>query len=64
MTLRTYRYFVCSNGHDGIEKTSENDQPYSANWESVTITGMREMGKDFSRLRCIRLRRVRATHDS
>lgn len=41
MTLRTYRYFVCSNGHKGEEKTSENDQPYSKNWEQVTLKGMR-----------------------
>lgn len=46
MTMRTYRYFICPNGHKGVEKTSENDQPYSAMWESVTVTGMRECGKD------------------
>lgn len=46
MTMRTYRYFVCADGHDGQEKTSENDQPYSTAWESVTVTGMRESGTD------------------
>jgi len=46
MTMRTYRYFVCPNDHNGVEKTSENDQPYSTMWESVTVTGMREHGKD------------------
>lgn len=46
MTMRTYRYFICPNGHKGVEKTSENDQPYSTMWESVTVTGMRERGKD------------------
>lgn len=40
MTMRTYGYFICINGHEGIEKTSENDQPFSSNWESVTLTGM------------------------
>lgn len=40
MTMRTYRYFSCENGHQGIEKTSENDQPYSQSWESVRIQGM------------------------
>jgi hypothetical protein len=40
MTMRTYRYFTCPNGHEGIEKTSENDQPYSKNWESVLHSGM------------------------
>lgn len=42
MTMRTYRYFACPNGHRGEEKTSENDQPYSKHWEHVTLTGMRE----------------------
>ena len=46
MTLRTYRHFICPNGHKGVEKTRENDQPYSTNWESVTITGMRSAGID------------------
>lgn len=46
MTMRTYRHFVCTDGHTGKETTSENDQPYSAAWESVTVTGMKESGKD------------------
>ena len=46
MTMRTYRYFTCPNGHKGTAKTSENDQPYSTAWESVTTDGMREAGKD------------------
>lgn len=40
MTMRTYYYFQCPNGHQGAEKISENDQPYSKMWESVTLTGM------------------------
>lgn len=40
MTMRTYRYFVCLNGHHGEEKTSENDQPYSTMWESITTKGL------------------------
>ncbi len=34
MTMRTYDYFVCPNGHRGEEKTTENDQPY---WEARRI---------------------------
>jgi hypothetical protein len=40
MTMRTYRYFICPNGHRGMEKTSENDQPFSTAWESIKIEGM------------------------
>lgn len=46
MTMRTCRYFTCPNGHKRTEKTSENDQPYSTAWESITTEGMREAGKD------------------
>lgn len=46
MTMRTYRHFSCPNDHQGVEKTSENDQPYSKGWDSTTITGMIEHGKD------------------
>lgn len=46
MTMRTYRYFTCVNGHHGEELTSENDQPYSAHWESTRTTGMVDSGKD------------------
>jgi hypothetical protein len=46
MTMRTYRYFSCPVGHEGVERTSENDQPYSKPWETVEVTGMRETGKD------------------
>jgi hypothetical protein len=41
MTMRTYEYFSCPNGHQGEEKTSENDQPYSQCWEKVSTKGMR-----------------------
>lgn len=44
MTMRSYRYFACQNGHEGEEKTAENDQPYSTTSESVTVSGMREQG--------------------
>ena len=30
MTLRTYGYFTCPKGYKGTEKTSENEQTYSA----------------------------------
>ncbi len=46
MTMRTTRRFVCPNGHEGVETTSENDQPYSTPWESVKFDGMTESGKD------------------
>lgn len=46
MTMRTYRHFLCENGHRGVEKTSENDQPYSSSWESVRTEGMIENGTD------------------
>jgi hypothetical protein len=40
MTMRSFVYFACPNGHRGEEKTSENDQPYSKSWESVSVKGM------------------------
>jgi hypothetical protein len=42
MTMRTTDYFICPNGHKGVKRTSENDQPYSKMWESVSLTGMRK----------------------
>lgn len=42
MTMRTYQYFACPNGHQGEEKTSENDQPYSKSWETVSLNGMKD----------------------
>ncbi len=35
MTMRTYKLFACPDGHQGEEKTTENDQPYSKCWESI-----------------------------
>jgi hypothetical protein len=46
MTMRTYRHFVCQNGHAGEEVTSENDQPYSSPWASTRTSGIVETGKD------------------
>lgn len=46
MALRTYRYFACPNGHRGEEKTTENDQPYSQEWESVRTTGIKGKAQD------------------
>jgi len=45
MTMRTRRHFACANGHSGVETTSENDQPYSQQWESVHLTGLIDAGK-------------------
>lgn len=42
MTMRSYEYFACPNGHQGEEKTSENDQPYSKSWERVSTKGMKD----------------------
>lgn len=56
MTMRTYRYFICPNNHKGVERTSENDQPYSEAWVSVTVENMRESGKDelgYTRYLCL-----------
>lgn len=33
MTMRTYTHLVCPCGHRGTIKLTENDQPYSANYE-------------------------------
>jgi hypothetical protein len=41
--MRTRTDFECTNGHKGVRKTSENDQPYSKMWESVLLTGIREV---------------------
>lgn len=46
MTMRSFRHFVCPNGHEGTETTRENDQPYSSAWESVTTEGLVDAGKD------------------
>jgi hypothetical protein len=46
MATRTYRYFQCENGHDGTERTSLNDRPYSTLWESVAVVGMVTSGED------------------
>ena len=46
MTMRSYRYFICPAGHQGTEKTSENDQPYSTPWESITTQGLVNAGED------------------
>jgi hypothetical protein len=46
MTMRTYRYFVCPQGHEGEEKTSESDHPHSEHWESVSVKGMKAVGED------------------
>jgi len=48
MTTRTFRHFQCENGRDGVERTSENDQPYSMPWESVNLNCLVASGKDAS----------------
>lgn len=46
MTMRTREYFRCANGHEGIRKTMENDQPYSKMYYHESLTGMAEGDKD------------------
>lgn len=52
MALRNYEHFICPHGHLGVEKTTENDQPYSKMWESVAITGMMAVVTDDKRRYC------------
>ena len=49
MTMRTYEYFACPNGHQGEEKITENDQPYSQCWERISTKSLRS-GPDGSYL--------------
>lgn len=44
MSTRTYKHFSCENGHHGVEKTTENDQPYGGVYEYVTAIGMVKVG--------------------
>lgn len=39
MTMRTKKPIVCTCGHEGSVKLSENDQPYSSLWESYSLEG-------------------------
>jgi hypothetical protein len=43
MTMRTCTNFECAKGRKGTKETSENDQPYSRIWESVSLSGIREV---------------------
>lgn len=40
MTTRTSYPVRCKCGHEGAIRMSENDQPYSANWESYTVVDL------------------------
>lgn len=42
MSMRTYEYFACPNAHQGEEKITENDQPYSKSWEQISTKGMKD----------------------
>lgn len=43
MTMRTKTHFTCTRcGHRGYELLSENDQPYSANWERTDFVELGE----------------------
>lgn len=39
MTMRTRTNYVCECGHTGYSVLSENDQPFSKNWESFEAFG-------------------------
>jgi hypothetical protein len=39
MTLRTMTTLKCVCGYTGVLRTSENDQPYSAEWVSHKLEG-------------------------
>ena len=57
MTMRTYRHFECSSGHEGVEKTTENDHPSPGVYEYVTAVGMTAFGEDemgYATYRCDR----------
>jgi hypothetical protein len=46
MTTRTYRYFICPNGHKGNEIKDDYDPDASSSWAGLMITGMSACGKD------------------
>lgn len=39
MTYRTQEKLVCVCGHEGVLRTSENDQPYSEPWTRHSLEG-------------------------
>ncbi|QNH19722.1 hypothetical protein HEP73_00620 [Xanthomonas sp. GW] len=50
MTLHTYTTYCCTCGQIGAVHTSENDQPYSQNWER---TRLENLGGSETSPRCI-----------
>lgn len=40
MTSRTTDPVRFKRGHEGAIRTSENNQPYSANWDRYTVVGL------------------------
>lgn len=46
MTMRTRRYFVCANEHEGVEITTESDQPNSRRAERVSLVNLVHAGAD------------------
>ncbi|WP_028207640.1 hypothetical protein [Paraburkholderia nodosa] len=54
MITLTRRYFVCLNGHEGEEVTSEDDQPDSPQWESNRTSGLVDNGTDSNGFACYR----------
>lgn len=51
MTMRTITKLRCECGHEGQHVLSENDQPYSKNWESERTEGFSN-GPDTKEMRC------------
>lgn len=40
MTLRTKHTVKCKCGHEGLILLSENDQPFSTNWQKYTLENL------------------------
>lgn len=41
MTSHWTYFYVCPNGHEAKEHLSENDQPFSTNWERRSYHGVK-----------------------
>lgn len=46
MTTRTKTHFICECGHKGVHTHSENDQPFSKEWNSYDLEGFTGGGDD------------------
>lgn len=46
MTMRTQTKLVCECGHTGVHTHSENDSPFSKDWNSYSLHGFSGGGED------------------